>query len=367
MLNCGRLAIARGLNIGSRARPWCRARRFASSAANKSSSLKKKLGVVLGLGGVSFAFSEFQEKQSLDTALSRKQETVPHNDVDKGPVDLLPAVPAPPISTMTKYQRSYMMAEFSNIAYENDITKVAEIAEKFGFKQVQMYEHGSSECFRFSSDHDTVIACRGTEVTDFGDIVTDLMVRREPPRDDADYPPGLIHRGFKGASTMLWDEVHEDILEDGVDKGHKLWFTGHSLGAAMAVVMASFAQADAKTLKTAGLTTFGCPRPGNADFCDYVDGGDFEHLRFVNCEDVVTKSPWNILTRYSHCGRLMYLKEDGECMEDISWARAFVDRLITRIVHIANFKLATDVSDHSMDSGYKRKLEDLAPNGKTSE
>ena len=50
MLNCGRLAIARGLNIGLRARPWCRARRFASSAANKSSSLKKKLGVVLGLG-----------------------------------------------------------------------------------------------------------------------------------------------------------------------------------------------------------------------------------------------------------------------------------------------------------------------------
>lgn len=320
---------------------------------------------MLGIGAVSFAFSEFQEKQSLEVALSRKEGT--HNDEDKGPVDLLPAVPAPPISTMTKYQRSYMMAEFSNIAYEDDITKVAEIAEKFGFKQVQMYEYGSSECFRLSSDHDTVIACRGTEVTDFGDIVTDLMIAREPPRDDADLPPGLIHRGFKGASKNLWGEILKDIREDGVDKGHALWFTGHSLGAAMAVVLTSYAQADPTTLKIAGLTTFGCPRVGNADFCNYSDGGDFDHLRFVNCEDVVTKSPWNILTRYSHCGRLMYLKEDGECLEDIPWVRAFVDRLITRIVHIVNFKLATDVSDHSMENGYKKKLEVLAPNGKTSE
>ena len=146
-----------------------------------------------------------------------------------------------------------------------------------------------------------------------------------------------------------------------------LHICGHSLGAAMAVVMASFAQADAKTLKVAGLTTFGCPRVGNDEFCKYTDGGDFEHLRFVNCEDVVTKSPWNINNIYSHCGCLMYLKEDGECMEDISWSRAFVDRLITRIMHIVNFKFATDISDHSMENGYKKKLEDLAPNGGKSE
>jgi len=365
MLNCGRLAIARGLNIGSRARPWCRARRFASSAANKSGSFKKKLAGVLVLGtAAATVYSNNQDSNSLNAALSTKKEEIPNDNLDKGPVDLDPAVPAPPISTMTKYKRSHMMAEFANIAYQDDINKVAEVAKKFGFKQVQMYEKGHSECFRLSSDHDTVIASRGTEVTDFGDIITDLKVKREPPRDDASDPPGLIHRGFKAEATKLWNEIHEDILEDGVDKGHKLYFTGHSLGAAIAVVMASFSQADDKTLPTAGLTTFGCPRVGNGDFCDFNDNCSFEHLRWVNCEDIVTKSPWNLFYRYSHCGCQMYLTEDGDCLEDISWARAVVDRTMTRILHIVHFEKATDVSDHSMETQYCRKMKDLAANEK---
>jgi len=277
---------------------------------------------------------------------------------NKGPIPVVPSVAPRKLSKMSVYERSYILAEFSCVAYEHDINKIAEIAGKFGFKSVQMYARGNNECVRFTSDYETVIACRGTETSGMGDIITDLKIHRVDASYDCANVDGLIHSGFKEGALDLWKAVHDDVLAEGVDE--KIWFTGHSLGAAIATIMATYSHHDEKTFETAGLITFGSPRVGNSDFSGFNDKCIPGHYRWVNNEDAVTKSPLNLFGLYSHCGRLMYLQEEeGRCLEDCSWKRAFADRMLTRVSHILSFKKATDLSDHSIDTGYVRKLKAL--------
>ena len=79
------------------------------------------------------------------------------------------------------------------------------------------------------------------------------------------------------------------MLESHVKAGRKIWFTGHSLGAALATLAASsFSQ-------TQGICTFGCPLVGDdvfaRTFASQVGGRSF---RYVNNLDVVTHVPLRI-------------------------------------------------------------------------
>jgi len=321
----------------------------------------KTAGGALVFGAVAFAYKHMQHGKAISKALFKHIKERGTEVPNKGPVDVVPSVAPRELSKMSLYERSYILAELSCIAYENDINKVAETAKQFGFKRVQMYTIGSNECFRFTSDHETVIACRGTETSGMGDILTDLSLSRVDAACDAcSNVPGLIHRGFKGAAYDLWKAVHDDVRDEGVEKGHKIWFTGHSLGAAIATIMATYSHPDENTFETGGLITYGSPRVGDSAFSGFNDKTVPGHYRWVNNEDAVTKSPVNLFGRFSHCGRQMYLQQDGGCLDECSWSRVFFDRLCTRFSHLCSCKInATDLSDHSIDTGYVRKLKAL--------
>merc|ERR1712151_366953 len=109
----------------------------------------------------------------------------------------------------------------------------------------------------------------------------------------------------------MGEKIHPDILAENNDSSHKLWFTGHSLGAAIATLLATYSQTAEDALNTAGLVTFGSPRVGNSEFANFTNAAAPEYFRWVNNHDAVTKVPINIFGVYSHCGHLMYLKEDG--------------------------------------------------------
>lgn len=318
-------------------------------------------GGALVLGSVAFVYKHFQHGKSVTKLLFKHVKERGSKVPNKGPLSVVPSVAPRELSKMSVYERSYILAELSCIAYENDIDRVAETAKQFGFKSIEMYREGSNECFRFTSDYETVVACRGTETSGMGDIITDLRLHRVDASCDAcSCVPGKVHRGFKVAAYDLWNAVRDDVLAEGVAKGHKIWFTGHSLGAAIATIMATYSHHDAETIETAGLITFGSPRVGNQEFSGFNDKSVPGHYRWVNNEDAVTKSPMNLFGIYSHCGTQMYLQQDeGFCLHDCSWRRAFVDRMSTRFSHLMSCKKATDLSDHSMDTGYVRKLKAL--------
>ena len=284
-------------------------------------------------------------------------------DSDMGPFTVAPSRPLPELLSMSKFERSHIMAELSYIAYES-IPSAKAKARELGFKSVQFYEHGNAQCYRFVSDHDIVIAARGTETTETEDILSDLKIHRVPPCKDLNVP-GLVHRGFRGEAFELWHAARDNILLE-TASSHKLWFTGHSLGAAIATLLSTYSQHDKATLDPTGLVTFGSPRVGNREFACNADKVVPDNLRWVNNDDVVTKVPFNMFGLYTHCGSQMYLKEDGTCLSDVAWSTVFADRLWGRLSNMVSRQLQfSDGKDHGMGS-YLAKIKKLADEERSS-
>ena len=152
-------------------------------------------------------------------------------------------------------------------------------AKKLGFTTVEFYNKESAQAYRFMNKEDLVIACRGTQPSEFNDIKADL--KAVPVMAET---ISRVHQGFKQEVDDLWPMVLEDIQRT-VNKDKKLWFTGHSLGAAMTTIMASrcFHKEDIRDPEE--VYTYGSPRVGWPKYCKSLG---IVHHRWVNNNDMVT-------------------------------------------------------------------------------
>lgn len=143
-----------------------------------------------------------------------------------------------------------------------------------------------------SNDDAVMLVFRGTEPDAYKDILADAYLT------PVDFPgKGKVHAGFYYAlSGDCWRHILE-VLDRPENKAKSLWISGHSLGAAMAMVAAAH-------VKPAGLYNFGSPRVGDAAFCASLANVNFH--RFVNCSDVVTQVPLKDLLGFQHGGTLQY-------------------------------------------------------------
>jgi hypothetical protein len=122
------------------------------------------------------------------------------------------------------------------------------------------------------------VAFRGT-TSDFGDILRDL---RAVPWYDKDL--GWCHSGFlKGAREIY------PLLRPALHSG-PLWLTGHSLGGALATLVAAMMVRDGIPLT--GLVTFGCPRVGYG-LEERLKAVPFQQ-RWVHGTDCVPSHPWTV-------------------------------------------------------------------------
>ena len=277
------------------------------------------------------------------------------NDLNEdGSKTVIPKTTLPKLSTLSNNQRSLLFAELSNVCYADDEkSSPAAKAAELGFKRVEYYESKNAEGYRFTSDHDTVIAFRGTELC-FNDMGDDVQIfRREIP---AKYNvPGKVHSGFLEEAKSIWCQVREDILKDNVHdfEVDSVWFTGHSLGGAIGTVISTFAHADKDVKPVLGVVTFGSPRVGNADFRRFMDEevvrrGGCSHLRWVNHHDMITKLCPSLFGLYAHCGKQMYLDSKGIVRSDWSDAEVEWDRLVSNFT--VDRLMLKGARDHGMGS-----------------
>jgi len=120
-----------------------------------------------------------------------------------GSISVVPDKMAKPIRDMSETERSLVLGEFANVCYNDDITVAAAKAKELGFKRVEFYVYGNAEAYRFTSDDDTVIACRGTETSELSDMITDLKIARIPCKDDdKDCIPGVVHAGWRNLKKI---------------------------------------------------------------------------------------------------------------------------------------------------------------------
>ena len=104
---------------------------------------------------------------------------------------------------------------------------------------------------------------------------------------------GNVHRGFKTVLTGIWDTIAAAL--ETVKK--PLYYTGHSLGGALATLAASLRPPRA-------VYTFGAPRMGDAAFAETL--ADVPVFNVCNPRDIVTELPpsgrW---ARFTHAGTIV--------------------------------------------------------------
>jgi triacylglycerol lipase len=219
------------------------------------------------------------------------------------------------ISEMNIKQQSLLFAKLAADSYGKK-TAVTKAVKKHGFTKTKFYDNGGAQAYRFESKTDVVIACRGTQPAEFNDLKADL--KAFPVKSET---VSRVHRGFKAEVDELWPMIKPDI--ETIDK--KLWFCGHSLGAAMATIMASRCHLKWEITNVEALFTYGSPRVG---WPKYIKSLKTSHYRWQNNNDIVTRVPLKLMG-YRHDGHLMYIRHDGSIDDDGKFNpwRRFKDRI----------------------------------------
>lgn len=205
-------------------------------------------------------------------------------------------------------QRSLLFAKLSSIAY-GSMKEVKSQAKELGFTTIEFYNRDGAQAYRFMNKNDLVIACRGTQPSEFSDIAADL--KAVPVLAET---ISRVHKGFKEEVDDLWPMICEDI-DRKVNLKKNLWFCGHSLGAAMATIMASRCLYNENLNNPVELYTYGSPRVG---WKGYVVHLGVVHHRWKNNNDIVTTVPPRFMG-YKHHGTEHYMNAYGKVRKLTAW------------------------------------------------
>tara|TARA_R110000822_G_scaffold104249_1_gene231022 strand:- start:960 stop:1724 length:765 start_codon:yes stop_codon:yes gene_type:complete len=214
------------------------------------------------------------------------------------------------ISSLSFLERSLLFAKLSSVAYL-DLAEAKKAARNLGFTTIEFYNKDGAQAYRFQNKSDLIIACRGTQPTEFQDIGADL--KAFPVLAET---VSRVHRGFKTEVDELWPMICEDINRKSNLK-KDLWFCGHSLGAAMATIMASRAMYNRELGNPVELFTYGSPRVGWKGYCSSIG---VLHHRWKNNNDIVTTVPLRIMG-YRHHGTEHYINAYGNLRTPTGYQR----------------------------------------------
>ena len=187
---------------------------------------------------------------------------------------------------------AWWLAEAASLAYAGpQLARDAFRAAGLELAGDQPFRGESTECYVAYCDDFVIAAFRGTQVFRPGEDRT-LQAFQAALRDfvtDAKFcleeveGGGRVHSGFKSALDQVWGPVAERLKQLAKERPKRtFWFTGHSLGGALATLAA------ARYPGLRGLYTFGSPLVGDAKFARTFRAPAF---RFVNNNDLVTRIP----------------------------------------------------------------------------
>jgi hypothetical protein len=164
-----------------------------------------------------------------------------------------------------------------------------------------------------------IVAFRGTE--SIGNALTDVeaaLIRQT-------IFPGLVHYGFARAAEVVYPIVR--TLLTAMDRKLPIWVTGHSLGGAMATLVAHRLAHEGFPVRA--IYTYGSPRPGDRRFRDAYR---LPHYRFVNDNDLVPHLPFRWC--FHHVGYLKLLSPVAGLLEEEHHWKAKKRALVKHAKHV---------------------------------
>ena len=233
--------------------------------------------------------------------------------------------PLEPLDTSLNLRNAWWLGDAALLAYSAEAAVNAAFAKAAIPGDVAHFRgRHSTQAYVMSMPDAIVVAFRGTQVDDFWSSVLDFMV-------DAQFLPipdahgDLVHAGFLGALGEVWPQTVTHLKAEQVRKQRPLWITGHSLGAALAVIAANLCSDD-PALGLQGVYTFGSPRVGDLGFGARIRVPVF---RFRNDSDIVPHLPLGLLFR--HVGRLQFIDGAGHLHRNLTSA---MEMLLDPGVHL---------------------------------
>jgi hypothetical protein len=172
-------------------------------------------------------------------------------------------------------RKACRLAEAAAAAY---VTRPESIADLLRASTATAFSHLGTSGFTAKVGREVVVAFRGTVSGELLNWLTNLNFAQAP------FPPGNAHRGMTEALELVWPQVREQVLSL-LAPGQRVWFTGHSLGGALATLAAA---RFARSWDDVRACTFGSPRVGCPDF---AAGYRPRLYRIERVDDVVCHLP----------------------------------------------------------------------------
>ena len=215
----------------------------------------------------------------------------------------------PPLPMDGGWSLDAIAAEFSRLAYRrfeqdpDEKRQIAKAIEAIGYRRAGWFQEAAGSS-RFSAkafaaandDGQAIISFRGTQADSFRDLVTDATFILETWDR-----PGRVHSGFSASLSSVLAPIETWLAET---NPARLLLTGHSLGAALATLLAARLTDGQRPIE---LVTFGSPRVGDAALAATL--GSRVVRRYVNCTDAVALLPPPLI--YSHVRGLHYIDREG--------------------------------------------------------
>lgn len=185
------------------------------------------------------------------------------------------------------------LADFSHLAYFGP----AYVEKQLGLWGYDVFhwiedEKTDTQAFVAGNGAQLIVCFRGTSSG------TDALVDARFLKTDAFGGRGRVHRGFQGALDSVWNRLQTTVAP--LLPSRKLFFCGHSLGAALAQLAAHRFALGAHPV--AGVYVYGSPRVGNRDYMNaYNELLEEKTFLHINNKDIVAQIPPRVLG-FNHLG-----------------------------------------------------------------
>nr|WP_308296910.1 lipase family protein [Streptomyces sp. ISL-44] len=222
---------------------------------------------------------------------------------------------------------AYWMAQAAALAYKDE-SSIERQAYDWAFDRVRHHHTRftppfplqDTQAYTMACDDMIVTAFRGTEPAQIRDWLSDVTTPPWPGPAGR----GFVHYGFGEALQSAFPEVR-DTLAEFRDSGQTVWFTGHSLGGALAMLAGARMFMEEPRLQADGIYTYGQPRTCDRMLAEeHNKAFDQRMYRFVNNNDVVAQLPPEPV--YRHVDALRYLDSEGKLRDSMPVVGRLLDR-----------------------------------------